>query len=561
MTYAAEVLADAPTGYWHLDESSGTVAADAAGANPGAYVNTPTLAAPSLLLDGVGSAVACVAASQEEITLPGNPISTNGTFEVWFRWTAGVTLLRDSASSTTSTWLVVDNNGQLSVRAGGTLINCSISTATVRDGNRHHLAIRKSGASIIVYVDSQSVGSTSAANNNAATMPWHLGRNGTNAQYADTTFDEVAVYTTALSAARIAAHYTAGGPEINVTAAYPGGYVIATGPTVVSGDSGDLEKVTVSLHLTHSDDGELTLLLTGPDGRGVVISDREGSGGADYGASSADADRTVLDDAAGTAIWDGTPPFVGAFQPEIPLDLFIGGPSEGTWTLTVVDDTAGNIGSLVAASVFLTVGGVTTRYDIVGLPAAIPDNDPGGVAASVAVSSGAPEVDGGAILTATSSMAAGSAVFTPVPPPPAGMRAPNSIYDPATGVVYTWPVNHSTEDPLNFSRQYQAGARTTVGLSRQQEASDPARLRLQGTILEPTQKDALEALYLACDDGFLEFTDFAGDAYRVVIVAWDVRPERAVNPVTGGLFIWRFTMELEIVSALFGPVAATGVLP
>jgi hypothetical protein len=49
-TYAQEVLADTPVGWWRLDETSGTTAADSSGnGRDGTYVNTPTLGASGLL--------------------------------------------------------------------------------------------------------------------------------------------------------------------------------------------------------------------------------------------------------------------------------------------------------------------------------------------------------------------------------------------------------------------------------------------------------------------------------------------------------------------------------
>src|SRR5215204_2208436 len=65
--YADNVLADSPASYWRLGESSGTVAADAAGNNPGVYTGGVTLGVPgglandlntSASFDGVNDSVA-----------------------------------------------------------------------------------------------------------------------------------------------------------------------------------------------------------------------------------------------------------------------------------------------------------------------------------------------------------------------------------------------------------------------------------------------------------------------------------------------------------------------
>ncbi len=170
---------------------------------------------------------------------------------------------------------------------------------------------------------------------------------------------------------------------------------------------------------------------------------------------------------------------------------------------------------------------------------------------------------GGGTMNATAGVSGGGRLVTSVTPPvgPGAGRSASTITDPTTATTFTWPINPSEEDPLSFSRQYQSGARTTVGLSREQSANDPPRWRMQGTILDPAQKLAMDALYDACDDTTLEYTDFLGDAYEVVITVWDVRPERSIqNPVTRDLYVWRYTVEMEIVRAISGPLATTGVL-
>src|SRR5262249_9939864 len=57
--YSAAVLADSPSGYWRLGETSGTTASDASGQNhPGSYLNTPTLGQPGALTGDTDTSVA-----------------------------------------------------------------------------------------------------------------------------------------------------------------------------------------------------------------------------------------------------------------------------------------------------------------------------------------------------------------------------------------------------------------------------------------------------------------------------------------------------------------------
>lgn len=206
--YSTVVLADSPIGYWRLDETAGTVANDEISTNDGTYVNSPTLGAAALVDDG--SAIVCVAANSQDVTLPGNTISTTASIELWFKWTGGDTLFRDNTSAGGTGWFAGNSAGNFTVRISGvTNINCG-ATTSFRDGNRHHLVITKSGVNVAVYVDGVSVGTSGNSATSTSSSPWHLGRNGASAQYADATFDEFAVYDTQLSLARVSAHYAAG---------------------------------------------------------------------------------------------------------------------------------------------------------------------------------------------------------------------------------------------------------------------------------------------------------------------------------------------------------------
>jgi autotransporter-associated beta strand protein len=124
----------------------------------------------------------------------------------------------------------------------------------------------------------------------------------------------------------------------------------------VNGFAGVLGRVTVSLHLTHTADGDLDLSLVGPDGTIVNLSSDNGGTFDDYGTSVADADRTLFTETAGVAIAAGQPPFRGAFLPEQPLAAFrgkFGAEVNGTWRLRINDDASGGTGTLRAWSLFL----------------------------------------------------------------------------------------------------------------------------------------------------------------------------------------------------------------
>ncbi len=114
-----------------------------------------------------------------------------------------------------------------------------------------------------------------------------------------------------------------------------------------------LEKVTVSLWLTHTLDSDLSLSLISPDGTTVPLTMNIGAG-ANFGTGSADASRTLFDDVAGTPITAGRPPFVGTYLPQGSLSNYFYNPSpNGDWRLRITDGFGGSLGTLRNWSLFL----------------------------------------------------------------------------------------------------------------------------------------------------------------------------------------------------------------
>lgn len=126
---------------------------------------------------------------------------------------------------------------------------------------------------------------------------------------------------------------------------------------VVSGfSSTPLQKVVVSLYITHPFDSDLTnISLISPDGTTVLLSSANGGGGANYGSALIpDSNRTTFDDAAATAITAGTAPFVGTYRPQSALAAFINNVTpNGSWHLHIADGFGGSLGTLRGWSLFL----------------------------------------------------------------------------------------------------------------------------------------------------------------------------------------------------------------
>lgn len=224
MTYQSEVLADSPYLYFRFDETSGTNFD-----NLGSLGTDATLSgslqinqSPAANLDGKSVKTTHNAASYA--SLSGAVFPASFTLECWVKRDTAFTGTYDVfelfASSATFFKFTYNNAGDWSI--SGTISPATTPTGTtIADGNWHHVAITKgtSDNTIRYYLDGSLVTSGSLSSSASASGTVYVGERAGASQRA-TNIDEVALYTTALSSTRIAAHYTeatASVTHINVT--------------------------------------------------------------------------------------------------------------------------------------------------------------------------------------------------------------------------------------------------------------------------------------------------------------------------------------------------------
>lgn len=230
-TYNGVVLGDSPVGFWPLDEVSGTVCNNLAGAYDLTYRNTPALnqLGPSIkiprsvLFDGVNE----VADGDDSATFT-NSSSGNWSLECWINFTSASTSLTPfmvrstAASGATVTGAIIVNNATAGVisaqafnAAGSALIQLNSSTG-FNNGEWHYVvATATSGGAFRLFVNNVEVASSSAARNtNSSQRSITVGANrigvSSHVQFFPGNIACVAYYSTALSAGQIAAHYAAG---------------------------------------------------------------------------------------------------------------------------------------------------------------------------------------------------------------------------------------------------------------------------------------------------------------------------------------------------------------
>ncbi len=113
-------------------------------------------------------------------------------------------------------------------------------------------------------------------------------------------------------------------------------------------DDTTVDDLTVSLRADHTYLRDLTVRLISPSGTEVVLVERRGSYGNDFGTGNDDCtgSPTQFTDNAERSISSGVAPFSGSWRPEQALSAFDGEPAQGTWELHIRDDASADIGAV-----------------------------------------------------------------------------------------------------------------------------------------------------------------------------------------------------------------------
>ncbi|MFE7773713.1 LamG-like jellyroll fold domain-containing protein [Streptomyces sp. NPDC057445] len=223
--YQGVVMADAPAGYWQLNETGGTTVLNkvaAAGAN-GTYTKA-TLGKPGAFGTGDGSAAEFSGDGWAELT-GGHLPNTDLSAELWFRTTKPGVLfsdqekpLPDAVAYAPVLYVGSDNklHGQYFTRGVGAT---NTSPNTVTDNEWHHAVVTAQGSTHTLYLDGAQVAQTTTvpvthetnqlAYIGAGYTKWWPASPGDGVQYFTGQIDEVAVYPRTLTADQVARHYGA----------------------------------------------------------------------------------------------------------------------------------------------------------------------------------------------------------------------------------------------------------------------------------------------------------------------------------------------------------------
>ena len=240
MAYSTEVLADSPWLYWGLDDTSGSTAADSSGnARTGTFGFSPTLVQSPLVNANFSMDFPVVGQT------PGDGsayiLSTSATFnnsvctvECWYAYdgsppSAGnlwfvAGCVQGEAGGTADKDIYIDENGKAVFYVYDGAVQLAVGATTLTAGI-YHLVGRYDGTNATIWVNGAQDGTVTAASTftgyGSANVLVAGRSNVTGVQRHTGRRDEFALYTTALSAARIQTHFDAGISRAPIAAEFP----------------------------------------------------------------------------------------------------------------------------------------------------------------------------------------------------------------------------------------------------------------------------------------------------------------------------------------------------
>ncbi len=277
------MLADTPVSYWRLGETSGSVAADEKGLNPGSYKNGALLGQASLLPADSANRSVRFDGSNDYVNVPSSSSlspASKVSVEAW---------IKPNALPTTGNFASVASKPEsYSIQFNGPRLEFTIMQSKARRrlqapagaiavGQAYHVLGTYDGITQRLYVNGTEVASaplTGAITTNSNALDIASWSEGT--EPFNGTIDDVALYASALPAARASAHYEAGTTTSKTVAALSsalsssrlvrsvstsgGSYSIASPPTFV--DYCHLPSAGTGNGAAASPDGALVLAET-----------------------------------------------------------------------------------------------------------------------------------------------------------------------------------------------------------------------------------------------------------------------------------------------------------
>lgn len=214
-TYANEVLADGPASYFRFSEPVGSPWLADSGSSGGAlnHLSRTHLADPGSLVGQADGALRVDTYTQNggATGLTAEPLPSGDsprTVEGWVNTTAG-----GNRSHTLATWggfAVALRERSLVMTSNGQTVASVDADRHLTDGRWHHVAVSYSPGTATFVLDGRTLGQVAVGSPLTTTATNEIAVASTGWE-TRTTFDEIAVYPTAVPAARLTAHFEASG--------------------------------------------------------------------------------------------------------------------------------------------------------------------------------------------------------------------------------------------------------------------------------------------------------------------------------------------------------------
>ncbi|GAA3444448.1 hypothetical protein GCM10018955_38860 [Planomonospora venezuelensis] len=219
--YRSGVLDSDALGYWRLNETSGTTAADSGWGTGAATYRSATLAQPGALAGTADTSAKFSGGGK--LTLPPDSLARlqgAASFETWFKTTSPGTVLSVGSGAGL---LYVGNDGKLRGQLrrvqGSTPIAPITSAGVVNDGTWHHVVLTLTGTEQKMFLDGQQAGvltgtpatgwpNTAVVGTGTISGTWPSAP-ASGAFPFNGQIDEVALYAKPLTAAEVQGHYAA----------------------------------------------------------------------------------------------------------------------------------------------------------------------------------------------------------------------------------------------------------------------------------------------------------------------------------------------------------------
>lgn len=225
-TCAAAITANSPRVYYKLDEAAAaTAATDSSGqARNGTYQGTTTKGVADACVRDIGTAVTFNGTTGYVNLATSLSVPVTYSISAWFRTTsttgglvAGFGAVATGASTTVDRVLYLTNTGALVFGNNNAAKTTITATGPYRDGQWHHVMGTVGPTGMRLYVDGTQAATSTATATATYTGFFRVGYdnltgwpNAPTSSFLNATLDEVAAYSTTLTATDAANHFKAG---------------------------------------------------------------------------------------------------------------------------------------------------------------------------------------------------------------------------------------------------------------------------------------------------------------------------------------------------------------